>query len=71
MTTTLTEAELFDLTRYKRPAEQLAELLRQGFSRARQDRLGRVILEREHYVAVCAGIQQQRRPTVRLHKELA
>jgi hypothetical protein len=41
---------------YKRPADQLAELRRQGFFRARISRLtGRIVLEREHYVAVCRG----------------
>lgn len=52
----LTRAELKQLTGYKRPAEQLADLLRQGFYRARRSRVdGSVILERPHYDAVCAG----------------
>lgn len=62
----LTSAELMTLTGYKRAAEQLDELHRQGFARARRDRLGRVILERAHYDAVCAGAQQPARPKVRL-----
>jgi hypothetical protein len=51
----LSDAELVALTGYQRQAEQLAELQRQGFSRARRDRAGRVVLERAHYEAVCAG----------------
>lgn len=52
---TLSDAELFAITEYKRAPEQLAELHRQGFHRARLSRLGHVILERAHYEAVCAG----------------
>ncbi|MGJ3704585.1 DUF4224 domain-containing protein [Variovorax sp. AFSI2.2] len=52
----LTRAELKQLTGYKRSAEQMAELLRQGFYRARRSRVdGSVILERPHYDAVSAG----------------
>lgn len=40
---------------YKRPGDQLAELHRQGFYRARIAKVtGEVILERAHYDAVCA-----------------
>lgn len=63
---TLTEAELEEVTGYRRPAEQLAELHRRGFSRAYRNRLGRVTLERAHYDAVCAGQLQPGRPKVRL-----
>ena len=46
---------------YSQPAKQLAELLRQGFWRARRARItGDVILERAHYEAVCSG--QERTP---------
>lgn len=63
----LTDAELEALTGYRRGAEQLAELKRQGFSRARRDRLGRVIVERAHYDAVVRGAEQSApRPKVRL-----
>lgn len=62
----LTDPELQRLTGYKRAAEQVAELHRQGFARARRDRLGRVVLERAHYHAVCAGGAQPARPQVRL-----
>jgi hypothetical protein len=62
----LTEAELEALTGYRRPHEQLAELHQQGFSRARRNRLGRVVLERAHYDAVCAGAKQPAKPKVRL-----
>lgn len=57
---------------YKRPSDQLQELHKQGFFRARISRLtGRVVLEREHYVAVCRGATIQTtaaldRPKVRL-----
>ncbi len=56
----LTEAELQRLCGgLKRPAEQLADLKGQGFYRARIGRITRrVILERAHYDAVCAGAQQ-------------
>ncbi len=62
----LSENELRTLTGYKRAAEQLVELHRQGFSRARRDRLGRLVLERGHYDAVIRGDQQPARPKVRL-----
>lgn len=54
---TLTAAELVEVTGYRRAAEQLAELQRRGFVRARKSRLGDVILERAHYDAVCSGAQ--------------
>ena len=56
MSAILTKAELRELTGYKRAAEQITELLRQGFYRARRSRVdGCVILERPHYDAICAG----------------
>jgi len=55
MTATLTHAELSEITGYTRPTEILAELHRLGFVRARRDRIGRVVLERDHYTAVCSG----------------
>ncbi|WP_369662451.1 DUF4224 domain-containing protein [Variovorax sp. V15] len=52
----LTKTELIELTGYRRAAEQLTELRRQGFYRARRSRVdGSVILERPHYDAVCTG----------------
>lgn len=63
---TFTEQELERLTGYRRGAEQLQELHRQGFTRARRDRLGRVVLERRHYDAVCSGATVQARPQLRL-----
>lgn len=65
---TLSEAELIELTGYRRPSEQLAELHRRGFHRAYRNRLGRVTLERAHYDAVAAGAQQAAKPKVRLLK---
>lgn len=55
-TITLSHSELASITGYRRPGDQLAELIRRGFSRARRSRCtGEVILERAHYDAVCAG----------------
>lgn len=53
----LSEPQIVEITGgYKRPADQLAELRRQGFFRARLSRItGRVVLEREHYTTVCQG----------------
>ena len=64
---TLSEAELVDITGYVQPSSQLRELHRQGFFRARRARFtGRVILERAHYDAVCAGaIPSPNEPQVR------
>ncbi len=55
MTLILTPAEVEALTGYRSPAHQLAELLRQGFWRARRSVAGQVVLERAHYEAVCRG----------------
>jgi hypothetical protein len=55
MLLTLSAAELVELTGYRQPAAQLAELRRQGFHRARRLITGGVVLERAHYDAVCAG----------------
>ena len=63
--------ELIRLTGYRRPADQLGELLRQGFYRARRSPSdGSVILERPHYDAVCQGASKPaNEPRVRLrHK---
>ncbi|MBI5255381.1 MAG: hypothetical protein HY855_02700 [Burkholderiales bacterium] len=56
MSIRLTEAELVEITDYHQPARQLEELHRLGFWRARRSLAsGRIILERAHYEAVCAG----------------
>lgn len=53
---TLSEAQLREVTGYRQPYKQLAELQRRGFHRARLSKVtGKVILERAHYDAVCAG----------------
>ena len=58
-TLTLTEAEILDLAGgLTQPQRQLEELRKQGFWRARLSRAHRVILERAHYEAVCAGAVQ-------------
>lgn len=62
----LSEEELARVTGYRRAAEQVAELHSQGFSRARRDRLGRVVLERTHYEAVTRGAIVAPEPKVRL-----
>jgi len=64
----LTPAELVQITGYKMASCQLAELKKQGFYRARRNSLGAVILERDHYTAVCAGQVRQdvpNQPTLR------
>jgi hypothetical protein len=65
--------ELQRLTGYRRPADQLAELLRQGFYRARRSPSdGSVILERPHYDAVCKGASKPaNEPRVRLRHKAA
>lgn len=55
-TTLVLEAdELTELTGYKQASKQVDELRQRGFWRARLNPLGRVVLERSHYEAVCAG----------------
>jgi len=51
---TLSPAELVNVTRCKRPSDQLAVLHARGFHRAWRARDGSVVLERAHYEAVCA-----------------
>jgi hypothetical protein len=51
----LSADEIQSLTGYKQSTAQLKALLRMGFYRARLSRIGGVILEREHYQAVCQG----------------
>ena len=63
---TLSAQEVAQITGYKRPADQLDELHRQGFYRARRSpTTGSIILEREHYTAVCAGSRQENTPKLR------
>lgn len=62
----LTPDELVALTGYRRPSDQLRELQRRGFGRARIGATGSVILERAHYEAVCRGQQPAERPRVRV-----
>lgn len=73
MSAILEADELQRLTGYRRPADQLAELLRQGFYRARRSPSdGTVILERPHYHAVCAGASTPaNEPRVRLRHKAA
>jgi hypothetical protein len=69
---TLSLDEIKQVTNYKRPGDQLVELHRRGFYRARIGKVtGQVILERAHYDAICAGAGQpgndstRARPTLR------
>ncbi len=62
----LSPTELVALTGYRRAADQVPELQRLGFTRARRSpTTGETILERAHYLAVCAGHQAAERPKVR------
>lgn len=56
----LTAVEIQDLTGYAQTGRQIEELRTQGFWRARA-RDGRVIVERSHFEAVCAGVDVQRK----------
>jgi hypothetical protein len=51
----LNAGELCAITGFERAPDQLRELLRCGFHRARKGGDGRVILERAHFLAVCAA----------------
>ncbi len=63
---TLSVDEVVELTGYRRPSAQLVELQRRGFHRARLSPVtGRVILERAHYDAVCAGQVAPNAPRLR------
>jgi len=56
MSLTLSDAEIFELSGGQtQPRRQLEELHRRGFWRARLSRDHKVVLEREHYRAVCRG----------------
>jgi hypothetical protein len=67
MKTTLEAQEVEAITGYKRPSDQLEELHRQGFYRARRSRTtGNIILEREHYTFVCIGSRPVNVPRVRV-----
>ncbi|WP_295380422.1 hypothetical protein [uncultured Pseudacidovorax sp.] len=55
-TITLSATEIIAIAGgYLRASDQVRELQRQGFWRARKGVRGEVVLEREHYRAVCAG----------------
>lgn len=61
-TLTLTPDEILEITGFSMPCKQLEALRQQGFTRAHRARdTGRVILERAHYIAVCAGQFQSTR----------
>ncbi len=52
----LSPTEIQSLTGgYRRPKDQLSELRKQGFVRARIGMNGQVVLEEAHYEAVCGG----------------
>lgn len=56
---TLSQSEVQLLTGYKIPSKQLQELRLRGFSRAYQNRSGKIIVERAHFEAVAAGAAPQ------------
>lgn len=60
MNIVLSPEELYGVTGYHQATRQLVELHSQGFWRARL-KDGRLILERAHYEAVCAGAQPERK----------
>lgn len=63
---TLSEDEIRELTHYQWPSMQLKALHKRGFFRARiSERTGKVLLERDHYLAVCAGPAPSTSPRVR------
>lgn len=71
-TLTLTAEELVQVTGYRQAAAQLQALHARGFWLARRAPMtGRVILDRAHYEAVCAGAEsgqqgaKRARPTLR------
>lgn len=69
---TLVSLEIEEITGYRRPMDQLRELKRQGFHRARRSPTrGHVILERTHYEYICHGARTQNVPQVRIPKPLA
>lgn len=69
MMLTLTADELRELTGYSQPAAQLRWLMARGFYRAaRSNTTGRVILERAHYEAVCAGRATMEAPAPKLRQ---
>jgi hypothetical protein len=67
-TLTLADSEIEAITGYRTPSRQLQTLHQRGFVRAYRDRGGRVVVEREHYHAVCRGqfaqVGQLTRPSV-------
>ena len=61
---TLNGDELHAITGYRTASRQLVALHAAGFSRARIV-MGKVVLERAHYEAVCRGERVPERPKVR------
>ena len=51
----LTHEELKELTGFTSPLRQLEVLHKRGFVRACRARNGQIVLERPHFLAVCAG----------------
>jgi len=52
---TLSPKELEQITGYATPLKQLNVLHKRGFVRAYRARTGQIVLERQHYFAVCRG----------------
>lgn len=63
----LNKEELYKLTGYKRPSDQITELHRRGFYRATLSKNETtVFLERAHFQAVCIGTKVSNDPKVRM-----
>ncbi|MDD0812970.1 DUF4224 domain-containing protein [Curvibacter sp. RS43] len=68
---TLQPDELLELTGYRRAGDQLKELKRQGFYRARRSfATGDVILERAHYLSVVEAPRTAGRRSMQPEPEL-
>lgn len=66
----LSNVELQAITGYAMPCKQLAALHAAGYVRARRSRAGEIILERDHYHAVCCGEFERHQQKPRLSARL-
>jgi len=51
----ISRKRIIEITGYRTASKQVASLRKHGFTRARVNAKGKVILERAHYDAVCTG----------------
>jgi Domain of unknown function (DUF4224) len=61
----LSSSEIRAITGYAMPCKQLAALHAAGYVRARRSHAGEIILERDHYHAVCCGDFERHQPRSR------